>query len=708
MTQTSYPFRDSSLPVEERISDLISRLTLEEKTELLRYDSPAIPRLGIPEYNWWNEALHGVGRNGHATVFPQAINLAATWNKLLVKETASCIADEARAKYHEAERRGSRQQYQGLTFWTPNINIFRDPRWGRGQETWGEDPCLTSELGCTFMQGLQGDDPRYLKTAACAKHFAVHSGPEALRHEFDACPPKKDFYETYLPAFERLAKAGVESFMGAYNRTYGEPCCGSRLLLVEILREQWDFQGHVVSDCWAIKDFHEHHKVTKMAEESAALALKNGCDLNCGTVYCDALLTAVKMGLCSEHDVEISLRRLLRTLFKLGMFDPAAEVPYTAIPKTVIACDKHRELAHQTALQSIILLKNAHQALPISPNAGNMLIVGPNAANVEVMLGNYFGLSSSMSTLIEGIAEVAPEGLRIDYRRGCRLDRPADNDLGWAAFEGAKADYIVAAMGLTPNHEGEEGDAVMSPHRGDRVDIGLPEAQKTFLTMLAKRIRMGGSPTKLILVLFGGSAIAEPEIFADIDAVIHAGYPGESGGKAIAEILFGIANPSAKLPFTIPSSVDDLPPYEDYSMEGRTYRYMDESKILYPFGFGLSYTQYEYTQLELKQIENDDLLAEVVLKNTGTREGVEVVQIYAQCDLPEHPRFRLVGFEACSLKAGEEARISIVIPKNMLRLYDASGNAFFAQGKQRFFAGGSAPLECSFALGAPKGQWVDF
>ncbi|NBD38429.1 MAG: glycoside hydrolase family 3 protein, partial [Verrucomicrobia bacterium] len=359
------PFRNSALDLDERVGDLISRLTLEEKCSQLRYDAPAIDRLGIPAYNWWNQALHGVGRSGRATVFPQAIGLAATFDEGLVEEVASAIGDEARAKHHEARRQGSRQQYQGLTFWTPNINVFRDPRWGRGQETWGEDPFLTGELGAAFVRGLQGKDPHYLKTAACAKHYAVHSGPEALRHEFDAHPPRKDFEETYLPAFKRLVDEGVESVMGAYNRVYGEPCCGSELLLKKILRERWGFKGHVVSDCWAIRDFHTKHKVTGSVEESAAMAIKNGCDLNCGSVYCDALLSAVQMGLCSEEDINTALGNLLRTQFKLGFFDPEDSVPYTRLSPEIVAGPEHAELALRAARESIVLLKNREASLPL-------------------------------------------------------------------------------------------------------------------------------------------------------------------------------------------------------------------------------------------------------------------------------------------------------------------------------------------------------
>jgi len=485
---TSDAYKNPSLPIGERIDALLAQLTLEEKCSLLRHDAPAIERLGIPAYNWWNEALHGVGRSGLATVFPQAIGMAATFNAALVETVADAISSEARAKHHAAARRGSRQQYQGLTFWTPNINIFRDPRWGRGQETWGEDPFLTGELGAAFVRGLQGNHPQYLKTAACAKHYAVHSGPEKDRHTFDARPPRKDFEETYLPAFKRLVDEGVESVMGAYNRVYGEPCCGSELLLRKILRERWGFKGHVVSDCWAIRDFHTNHKVTASVEESAALALKNGCDLNCGSVYCDALLDAVNMGLCGEEDVDAALRNLLRTQFKLGLFDPEELVPHASIPLEVVNCPAHRELALAAAAESLVLLKNRDKALPVRPDDRYMLVVGPHAASVEALMGNYFGLGARMTTVLEGIATAAPPELRVEFRKGCLVDQPNPNDIDWSTFEASNADVVIAAMGIDGNIEGEEGDAIQSAHRGDRVDCGLPENQLAYLRKIAGTI----------------------------------------------------------------------------------------------------------------------------------------------------------------------------------------------------------------------------
>ncbi len=707
---SSEPFRNPDLPIEERVRDLISRLTLEEKCSQLRYDSPAIERLGIPEYNWWNEALHGVGRAGKATVFPQAIGMAATFNVPLIEAVAGAIADEARAKHHEAVRNGSRQQYQGLTFWTPNINIFRDPRWGRGQETWGEDPFFTGEMGAAFVRGLQGRDPKYLKTAACAKHYAVHSGPEKDRHTFDARPPRKDFEETYLPAFKRLVDEGVESVMGAYNRVYGEPCCGSELLLRRILRGRWGFKGHVVSDCWAIRDFHTNHKVTRTVEESAALAIRNGCDLNCGSVYCDGLLGAVLSGLCSEADVDAALANLLRTRFKLGMFDPQERVPHAAIPLSVVDCPAHRELALEAALQSLVLLKNRDAALPVRPTDRYLTVVGPHAASVEALMGNYFGLGTRMTTLLEGLAEVAPPHLRIDYRKGCQTDRPNANDIDWSMGEAAHSDVVLAAMGIDPNIEGEEGDAIQSPHRGDRVDCDLPENQKAYLRRLAGVLRERKSKARLVVLLFGGSHLTVPETHELADAVLQVWYPGQAGGTAIAKVLFGEAAPSGRMPVTVPYSVADLPPYEDYAMAGRTYRFMDPARMLYPFGFGLSYTTFAYGGLKLaaeRLATGQPLHLAVTVTNTGTAAAREVVQCYVSRvhPQPDDPRFTFAAFRKVPLRPGESARVDLMVAPSVFFRYTAAGEHVPAPGEYLLHVGGCLPVPRSRELGAPA--WLE-
>ena len=706
MEMSDYPFRNPDLEPSERIADLLGRLTLEEKCSLLRYDAPEVERLGIPAYNWWNEALHGVGRAGRATVFPQAIGMAATFNPELVETIAAAIGDEARAKHHAAVAAGSRQQYQGLTFWTPNINIFRDPRWGRGQETWGEDPWFTGEMGAAFVRGLQGTDGDYLKTAACAKHFAVHSGPEKDRHTFDAHPPQKDFEETYLPAFKRLVDEGVESVMGAYNRVYGEPCCGSEFMMKTILRERWGFAGHVVSDCWAIRDFHLHHKVTGTVEESAALALKNGCDLNCGSVYCDALLDAVNLGHCSEKEVDAALSRLLRTQFKLGLFDPEERVPFSTIPLSVVNGEAHRKLALEAAIESIVLLKNREAALPVRESDRYMVVVGPHAASVEALMGNYFGLGSRMTTLLEGIAAEAPPHLRIDYRKGCQADRFNANDMDWSTSEAKGANIIIAAMGIDANIEGEEGDAIQSEHRGDRIDCGLPESQLSYLRALVESLQRRERKARLVVLLFGGSHLSIPEIHESADAVLQVWYPGEAGGTAISQVLFGKASPGGRMPITVPRSVEDLPDYEDYGMTGRTYRFMEEEKMLYPFGFGLSYTRFAYDDLRVKAPDSsaggENGSAAIRVQNAGSIAGHEVVQVYIEREDrdPADPRLTFVGRKKVFLQPGETTEVVIPLPGEAFFRYTEEGSRLPAPGIYRVFVGGSLPGKRSRELGA--------
>jgi beta-glucosidase len=462
---------------EAKIKDLISQMTLEEKVSQLLHRSEAIPRLGIHEYNWWNECLHGVARAGVATVFPQAIALAATFDDGLVKQIADAISDEARAKYNEAIKQGNRGQYWGLTFWTPNINIFRDPRWGRGQETYGEDPYLTSRIGTAFVKGLQGDDPDNLKLAACAKHYAVHSGPEKHRHTFNALVSKKDLHETYLPAFKALVDAGVESVMGAYNRTLGEPCCASTLLIKDILRGRWGFKGHFVSDCWAIRDFHEYHKVTKTPEQSAALALNAGCDLNCGCTY-PMLTVACRQGLVTEEAIDTALARLLRTRFKLGMFDEPGTGKYGKLGREVINCDKHKALALKAAHKSVVLLKNENNLLPLDTSPKKISVVGPGAANAHSLFGNYYGVSAHFVTILEGLADKTKDmfGINLDYRQGCLMY--GDINRSTAEYgEANSSDVVIAVMGLDGAIEGEEGDAIASDSNGDRNTIELPPWQ---------------------------------------------------------------------------------------------------------------------------------------------------------------------------------------------------------------------------------------
>ena len=683
---------------EAKIKELISQMTLEEKVSQLLYTSVAIPRLGIPEYNWWNECLHGVARAGVATVFPQAIALAATFDEGFVEKVADAIADEARAKYNEAIKLGNRGQYWGLTFWTPNINIFRDPRWGRGQETYGEDPYLTSRIGVAFVKGLQGDDPENLKLAACAKHYAVHSGPEVLRHSFDAVVSKKDLFETYLPAFKALVDAGVESVMGAYNRTLGEPCCGSYFLLKDILRGRWGFKGHVVSDCWAIKDFHTRHNVTKTPEESAALALNAGCDVNCGCTFPELTVSHQK-GLVTEEAIDTALTRLLRTRFKLGMFDtPEGGKKYSKLGHDVINCEKHQKLALQAAEKSIVLLKNDNGLLPLDDSAKRISLFGPSAANPLTLFGNYYGISPHFVTILEGIgAKVSDKyAISLEYRPGCLQYEP-NHTPGGGAYSGSRTDLFIVVLGLDGSIEGEEGDTIASDSSGDRDTIELPPWQVEFL----RRVKASGRP--VVLVLTGGSAIAFPEDLAD--AVIFAWYPGEMGGKVVADIIFGDTVPSGKLPVTFPASTAQLPPYEDYSLKGRTYRYMTE-KPLYPFGFGLSYTLFKFDSITLSDTvisAGKPIKATVKLSNTGKKDADEVVQIYIARDGrgEDEPLSSLRAFRRVFIPAGKSVSLEFELPASAFETINAEGDPVLLPGSYTVIASDAAPVSVALEKGAP-------
>ena len=682
-------YTDPKRPLKDRVRDLVSRMTLKEKVSQMLHDAPGIPRLGVPAYNWWNECLHGVGRAGLATVFPQAIGMAASFDTDLMHRVACAISDEARAKHHEALRLGHRGIYQGLTFWTPNINIFRDPRWGRGQETYGEDPYLTARMGVAFVKGLQGNHPKYLKLVATAKHFAVHSGPERDRHTFDARVGKKDLYETYLPAFEALVReARVASVMGAYNRTNGEPCCGSRTLLQEILRKEWGFEGYVVSDCGAIDDFHLHHKVTSSAAESAALAVRNGCELNCGATY-PALLEAVDKGLIREEEIAAAVEKLFKYRFRLGMFDPPARVPYAKIKPRVVDSPRHRRLALQMARESIVLLKNEGGLLPLRKDLRSILVTGPNAASTEVLLGNYHGLNPNMVTVLEGIVARVSAGTTVQYAPGCLLAGASKLGFGPARWVGAQADAIVAVMGLSPFYEGEEGDAWFSEQNGDRVNIGLPGVQEEFL----KELSQIGRP--IVLVLMSGSAVAIPWAQKNVAAIVQAWYPGQAGGTALADVLFGDYNPGGRLPVTFPESLEQLPPFEDYSMHDRTYRYM-QAPPLYPFGFGLSYTEFAYSGLKLgaRTLKSGEALKlKVDVRNIGARDGDEVVQVYVK-DLEASvrvPRHSLAGFARVALKKGRRKTLEFTLEPAAFALVDAQGQRRVEPGEFEIFVGGGQP-----------------
>lgn len=702
----SEPFRNPDLPMEDRINDLIGQLTLDEKIAQLSYEAPAIDRLNIPSYNWWNEALHGVARNGRATVFPQAIGLAATFDDSLLFRVATAISDEARAKYEAAQALGNRGRYTGLTFWSPNVNIYRDPRWGRGQETYGEDPYLTSRMGVAYVKGLQGDHPTYLKAAACAKHYVVHSGPEGERHTFNATPPRKDFHETYLPAFEALVKeADVEIVMCAYNRTYGEPCCGSSFLLQDILRDQWGFDGHVTSDCWALVDFHEYHKVTESPEESAALAFRNGVNVNCGSTS-PYLNGAVEQNLILEEEIDQALYPLLRTRFRLGLMDPPERNPFASISPDVINSPEHQALALQTAEKSVVMLKN-DGVLPLRTDMEYLYVLGPNATNGDVLLGNYNGVTPNLSTVLEGIAGKVDAGTKVDYRHGFLLDRKNINPVDWTSGDAKEADAMVVVMGLSGLLEGEEGESLASPTKSDRFDVRLPQNQVDFLKKLRK-----DNTKPIIVVLTGGSPVAMPKVHELADAVLYAWYPGEAGGTAIANILFGEVSPSGRLPITFPRSVDQLPPYEEYAMPGRTYRYMEEEP-LYPFGFGLSYTQFTYQDIELstdKLKRGDSLQVQVTVKNTGDNEAEEVVQCYLtdQEASVRVPLYSLKEFHRVRLAPGQQTTVTFTLPSEAMQLIDEEGQSQWEKGEFQVTVGGASPGERSLALGSAKPMQATF
>jgi beta-glucosidase len=835
--------------LQQRVTDLVSRMTLEEKVSQMVYDAPAIERLGIPAYNWWNECLHGVGRAGVATVFPQAIGLAATWNPDLLHQIAVATSDEARAKHHEAVRRGIREIYTGLTFWSPSINLFRDPRWGRGQETYGEDPYLTAAMGVAFVRGLQGDDGEYLKLVATPKHYAVHSGPESERHHFDARVGEQDLRETYLHAFEACVKEGrAASVMGAYSRVNGEPCCASPTLLEEILRREWGFDGYVVSDCGAIRDIYEHHRVVSSAEEAAALAVVNGCELNCGAVY-PALVQAVAQGLISEETIDRAVQRLFTARFRLGMFDPPEQVPYAGIPYEVINCPEHRALALQVARESIVLLKNDRGLLPLRKDLSSMAVIGPNADDLQPLLGNYTGTPARAVTLLDGIRTKVSPRTQLAYARGCAITegvpslgvippaclRPAEPDasekgltaayydnpnlageptlnrvdrlvdfvwkettpltgrwadgfsarwtgflvppasgiyrigvngfsgyrlsldgklivghqnlhhpvtttkevhleagrfyrlrldytsrgldpqvqLLWAvpnpdyestALEVAKkADVVVAVMGLSPALEGEEMPVNVEGFAGgDRTDIQLPRSQERLL----RHIHALGKP--IVLVLLNGSALAVTWAAEHIPAIVEAWYPGQAGGEAVAEVLFGDYNPAGRLPVTFYRSVDDLPPFEDYRMEGRTYRYF-QGEALFPFGHGLSYTTFRLDNLRTDRTamaagEHIQLSVEVL--NTGDRVGDEVVQLYAR-DLragATRPIKELKGFERVRLEPGENRTVTFTVYANQFGRYDAGSRYALKPGTIRLMIGTSSenlPLALEVEITGP-------
>ncbi|WP_432708746.1 glycoside hydrolase family 3 N-terminal domain-containing protein [Pedobacter sp.] len=671
-------YKQENQPLEKRVQHLISLLTLEEKASLLGYRSQAVPRLGIPAYNWWNEGLHGVARAGQATVFPQAIGMAATFNDDMLKQVATVISTEARAKYNLAIAKNQRLMYMGLTFWSPNVNIFRDPRWGRGQETYGEDPFLTSRMGIAYVKGMQGDNPNHLKVSATAKHFVAHSGPEATRDEFNAIVDEKDLRDTYLYAFKALVDNGVESVMTAYNRINGEPASTSRCYLTNILYKEWGFKGHVVTDCGALDDVYTHHKVLPTSVEVAAAAIKAGINLDCSTILQRDVVNAVEMKLLQAKDVDKALAPLLRTQFKLGFFDKTSSSPYASYNADSISNAAHTALARKVAQQSMVLLKNKDQILPLQKSKySSITVLGTNAASLDVLAGSYHGVSSKMVNFVEGITAAVGMDTRVEYDLGSSYTDTTHFGGIWAA---GNSDLTVAVIGLSPVLEGEAGDAFLSPTKGDKPDLNLPAGNIAFMKALRK-----GNPTKpIIAVITAGSNVDVETIAPYADAVILAWYPGEQGGNALADILFGDVSPSGRLPLTFYRSVNDLPDYNSYDMKGRTYRYYN-GPVQYHFGFGLSYTTFGY-QWKNEPANTfkagETITFSVTVKNTGKVDADEVVQAYVQYpNLERMPLKELKAFKRLSLKKGEEKEITMQIPLMELQKWDQKSN------KQKLYPG---------------------
>ncbi len=671
----------------ERARELVGKMTLEEKASQLRYDAPAIERLGIPAYNWWNEALHGVARAGQATVFPQAIGLGATFDEELLHEIGGVIAEEGRAKFNAYSKQGDRDIYKGLTFWAPNINIFRDPRWGRGHETYGEDPYLTGRMGVNFVKGIQGDGP-YMKAAACAKHFAVHSGPEELRHEFDASVSAKDMEETYFPAFEALVKEGkVEAVMGAYNRTNGEPCCGSKTLIEDTLRKKWGFEGHFVSDCGAIQDFHMSHGITASPKESAAMALNAGCDVNCGNTYLH-ILSALQDGLVTEEAITDAAVRLFTTRYLLGLFE---ETEYDRIAYDKVECREHLHLALKAAEKSFVLLKN-DGILPLRKDKLKTIgVIGPNADSRQALIGNYHGTATEYVTILDGIREYAGEDIRVYYSVGAGLFQdkteqialPHDR-LSEAKIVAQHSDVVILCVGLDETLEGEEGDSNNSYASGDKVSLKLPDSQLALMEAVAET----GKP--VILCLCAGSDIDLSFAGEHFNAVLQLWYPGAQGGRAAAKTLFGEVSAFGKLPVTFYETLEELPEFTDYSMKGRTYRYM-EKKAQYPFGFGLNYGKTAVKEAVLK-----DGQIEATVENKGEFDTEEVVQVYIRCEDSQFapPNPQLCGFKRVFVKAKESVSVEIPISPRAYTVVDEEGNRFTPGGAYTLYVG----------LGQPDGR----
>lgn len=698
--KTTYPFRDTTLTVDERVEDLISRLTLSEKVQMMKHQSPAIERLGVPAYNWWNEALHGVARTKEkVTVFPQAIGLAATFDEPGLQKTADMISSEGRALFNEDLKAGKTGTgYRGLTYWTPNVNIFRDPRWGRGQETYGEDPYLSAQMGMAMVRGLEGNDPKFLKAVACAKHYAVHSGPEGNRHTFNAQVDAYDLWDTYLPAFQALVtEAKVHGVMCAYNRLDGQPCCGHNELLHDILRNQWGFDGYVTSDCWALKDFAHNHKTHANDIEAVSDAVLKGTDLECGDLY-QLLEQGVNQGLISERSVNVSLKRLLTILFKIGLFDPDSHHPYMSIDRRVLECPAHQQQAYEMACKSMVLLENKKNILPLNPKKlKRIAMIGPNANDEQTLLGNYNGFPSEIVTPVESFTKQLEGQVEIDYMKGVDFVQPLKDAPSFkeVAARAKKADVIIFVSGINANYEGEAGDAGAAGYGafsgGDRTTIQLPQVQIDLL----KELKKTGRP--LILVNMSGSVMSFDWESRNADAILQCWYGGQSAGDAIFDILFGEYNPSGRMPLTTYMNDGDLPPFEDYSMQNRTYRYF-KGDVRYPFGYGLSYTTFSFSEcpMDTTLATGKKILYKVNVTNTGKRAGDEVVQLYVAHQANSNKRqpiCALKGFKRVSLQPGETQEVTFELTPKELALVNQQGELLQQAGHVDVYIGGGQPYK---------------
>lgn len=705
--EIDFSFQNHALTLDQRVNILVSQMTLQEKISQLTNDAAALPRFKITDYDWWNEALHGVARNGKATIFPQAIGLGATFDPVFAKRVADAISTEARAKYIVSQNMGNHSKFAGLTFWTPNVNIFRDPRWGRGQETYGEDPFLMAQMGVAFVQGLQGNDPDYLKTAACAKHFAVHSGPEKLRHGFNAVPTKQDLYETYFPAFEALVKEGkVEGVMAAYNAVYGVPSCASPFLLQEILRDKWNFDGYITSDCGAVSGVSKELNYVKTPVEAAAVSLKAGTNLNCGNTY-SLLKKAIDQGLITEQLIDERTRQLFKTRFRLGIVGGDKGNPYLNISPDKIHCAEHIQLTREVAQKSIVLLKNKNNILPLSKNIKIPYVTGPFANSGDMLIGNYYGVSPSMVTVLEGVADAVSLGTSLDYRSGALPFSKNINPKNWAPHVAAEADVTICVVGLTADFEGEEVDAIASSEVGDKRDLKLPQNQIDYINEMIK-YKKG----PLVLVVASGSPVSFEGFEEGCDAILQIWYPGEQGGNAVADVLFGDISPSGHLPLTFPKNIEQVPAYENYSMKGRTYKYMTEEPM-YPFGFGLTYSKTAISNLKLNasKIKKDmNLEAQVDVSNTGNYDIDEVVQLYI-CPKDTTgglPIKSLKAFQRISLKKGETKPISFNVTAEMLKVVNAEGAKVWRKGEYQVVVGNCSPSTIAEKLGAATPQTASF